>query len=83
MSLLLVGWPIAVRAGRLDCRTDARRGATGFPPVSVGGMSSDLFAGISVSDFQASLRWYETFFGGPPAFFPNDVEAVWAVGEHQ
>ncbi len=46
-------------------------------------MSVDLFAGISVSDFQASLRWYETFFGSPAAFFPNDVEAVWEVGEHQ
>jgi len=46
-------------------------------------MSSDLFAGISVSDFQASLWWYERFFGGPAAFFPNDVEAVWEVGEHQ
>ncbi len=46
-------------------------------------MAVDLFAGISVSDFQASLAWYERFFGGPAAFFPNDVEAVWEVGGHQ
>ena len=46
-------------------------------------MTVDLFAGISVSDFKVSLAWYERFFGGPPAFRPNDVEAVWEVGEHQ
>ena len=27
--------------------------------------------------------WYERLFGSKPAFFPNDVEAVWAVGEHR
>ena len=46
-------------------------------------MSVDLFAGISVSDFAASLAWYERLLGAPPTFFPNDVEAVWEVAEHR
>ena len=45
-------------------------------------MSVDLFAGISVRDLQAALPWYERLFGAPPAFLPNDVEAVWEVAEH-
>jgi len=43
----------------------------------------DLFAGISVSDLPAALAWYEKLLGGPPAFLPNDVEAVWEVEEHR
>jgi catechol 2,3-dioxygenase-like lactoylglutathione lyase family enzyme len=43
----------------------------------------DLFAGISVRDFAGAKAWYEKLLGAPPAFFPNDVEAVWEVGEHQ
>jgi len=43
----------------------------------------DLFAGISVSDYAAALAWYERLLGAPPAFFPNDVEAVWELAEHQ
>ncbi|WP_328469308.1 VOC family protein [Actinoplanes sp. NBC_00393] len=46
-------------------------------------MSVELFAGISVSDFPAGLAWYEKLFGGPPAFLPNEVEAVWEVAEHR
>lgn len=46
-------------------------------------MSVDLFAGISVSDYPAALKWYEKLFGGPPAFSPNDVESVWTVAEHR
>lgn len=45
-------------------------------------MSTDLFAGIPVSDFAASLPWYERFLGMAPSFFPTATEAVWAVGEH-
>lgn len=48
-----------------------------------GGMSVDLFAGISVRDYPAALDWYEKLFGGPPAFSPNDVESVWEVAEHR
>jgi catechol 2,3-dioxygenase-like lactoylglutathione lyase family enzyme len=46
-------------------------------------MTVDLFAGISVSDYQAALAWYEKLLGGPPSFFPNDIEAVWEVAEHR
>ncbi len=43
----------------------------------------DLFAGIPVSDRAASLEWYQRLLGGPPAFFPNDLEAVWELAEHR
>jgi hypothetical protein len=46
-------------------------------------MTVDLFAGISVGDFRAALAWYERLVGAPPAFFPNDVEAVWELAEHR
>jgi catechol 2,3-dioxygenase-like lactoylglutathione lyase family enzyme len=46
-------------------------------------MEGDLFAGILVNDFPAALAWYERLFGAPPAFFPNDREAVWELGEHR
>jgi catechol 2,3-dioxygenase-like lactoylglutathione lyase family enzyme len=43
----------------------------------------DLFAGIPVSDYRRALDWYERLLGSPPAFLPNDVEAVWDVAEHR
>lgn len=46
-------------------------------------MALDLFAGIPVTDYTAALRWYEQFFGGPPSFLPNDIEAVWEVATHR
>jgi catechol 2,3-dioxygenase-like lactoylglutathione lyase family enzyme len=46
-------------------------------------MSVDLFAGISVSDLDRSLAWYERLLGAQPSFRPNDVEAVWEVAEHR
>ncbi|MEV6602068.1 VOC family protein [Actinoplanes sp. NPDC051346] len=46
-------------------------------------MTVDLFAGIPVTDRPAALAWYEKLLGHPPAFFPNDVEAVWELGEHR
>jgi hypothetical protein len=42
----------------------------------------DLFAGIPVRDFRAALAWYELLLG-PPAFFPNETEAVWEIAEHR
>lgn len=48
----------------------------------MGGMDVDLFAGIPVSDYAAALAWYERLLGRPPAFFPNDIEAVWELAEH-
>jgi catechol 2,3-dioxygenase-like lactoylglutathione lyase family enzyme len=44
---------------------------------------ADLFAGIPVRDRAASIPWYESLLGGPPAFFPNDNEAVWELDPHQ
>jgi catechol 2,3-dioxygenase-like lactoylglutathione lyase family enzyme len=43
----------------------------------------DLFAGIPVRDYTASMAWYERLLGAPPAFLPNDVEAVWEVAENR
>src|SRR5579859_6158173 len=43
----------------------------------------DLFAGIPVVDYAAALKWYERLLGSPPAFFPNDIEAVWELAEHR
>jgi|SRR5829696_2091018 len=46
-------------------------------------MTVDLFAGIPVTDYAAALAWYERLLGSPPAFIPNDIEAVWEVAEHR
>src|SRR4051812_22056828 len=45
--------------------------------------STDLFAGVRVRDIATARAWYEQLLGSEPAFFPNDIEAVWAVGEHR
>lgn len=45
------------------------------------GFGADLFAGIPVKDYKTALAWYERLFGCPPAFLPNDTEAVWVVAE--
>ena len=44
---------------------------------------TDLFAGVRVRELAAARSWYERLLGSEPAFLPNDVEAVWAVGEHR
>lgn len=46
-------------------------------------MALDLFAGIPVTDYAAALAWYERLLGSPPAFLPNDTEAVWELAEHR
>ena len=46
-------------------------------------MTVDLFAGIPVSDYDAAVVWYERLLGAPPAFLPNDIEAVWELAEHR
>jgi catechol 2,3-dioxygenase-like lactoylglutathione lyase family enzyme len=43
----------------------------------------DLFAGISVSDYQRSLIWYERLLGSPPSFVAHATEAVWELAEHR
>jgi hypothetical protein len=45
--------------------------------------SLDLFAGIPVADYATALKWYERLLGSAPTFLPNDVEAVWELGEHR
>ncbi|MDN5763122.1 MAG: VOC family protein [Microlunatus sp.] len=40
-----------------------------------------IFAGIAVNDFRQALDWYKRLLGAEPAFFPNDVEAVWQLAE--
>lgn len=42
-----------------------------------------LFAGACVSDYEASLPWYERLLGGPPTFVAHATEAVWEVAEHR
>jgi len=44
-------------------------------------MAVGIFAGIPVNDFQMALDWYKRLFGAEPAFYPNDVEAVWQLAE--
>ncbi len=46
-------------------------------------MNLDLFAGTPVTDYAAALGWYERLLGSRPAFFPNDIEAVWELAEHR
>ena len=43
----------------------------------------DLFAGVSVSDYERAVAWYARLLGAAPSFLPNDVEAVWEVAEHR
>jgi catechol 2,3-dioxygenase-like lactoylglutathione lyase family enzyme len=45
--------------------------------------SVDLFAGMPVTDYAAALAWYEQLLGSPPAFIPDDTEAVWELAEHR
>ena len=46
-------------------------------------LTADLFAGFPVKDYSVSLAWYERLLGCPPAFLPNDIEAVWELAEHR
>jgi catechol 2,3-dioxygenase-like lactoylglutathione lyase family enzyme len=46
-------------------------------------MELDLFAGVPVRDYPAALTWYEQLLGAPPAFHPNDTEAVWELAGHR
>ncbi|WP_336029046.1 VOC family protein [Geodermatophilus sp. FMUSA9-8] len=44
---------------------------------------TDLFAGVRVRNIAEARAWDERLLGSEPAFYPSDVEAVWAVGEHR
>ncbi len=43
----------------------------------------DLFAGFPVRDYASASAWYERLLGCPPAFLPNEIEAVWELAEHR
>jgi catechol 2,3-dioxygenase-like lactoylglutathione lyase family enzyme len=43
----------------------------------------DLFAGIPVADYAVALSWYQRLLGSEPAFYPNDIEAVWELAPHR
>lgn len=43
----------------------------------------DLFAGVRVSGIAAARSWYEQLLGVEPSFFPNEIEAVWALAEQR
>jgi len=42
---------------------------------------TDLFAGVPVSDLEASIDWYTRFFDRPPDFRAGD-EILWEVDKH-
>lgn len=42
-----------------------------------------LFAGFPVTDYPSARAWYERLLGCPPAFLPNEIEAVWELAEHR
>ena len=44
---------------------------------------TDLFAGVRVRAIADARAWYGRLLGCEPAFLPNDIEAVWAVGERR
>ena len=46
-------------------------------------MPLDLFAGISVSDYERAFTWYERLLGSPPSFVAHATEAVWELAEHR
>lgn len=46
-------------------------------------MTADLFAGTAVSDLPRAVAWYSQLFGSPPAFRPNEYEAVWELADER
>ena len=46
-------------------------------------MGVDLFAGIPVRDYTAAAARNERLLDTPPAFLPNDTEAVWELAENR
>ena len=45
------------------------------------GAITDLFAGVPVSDLDASIDWYTRFFGRPADLRVGD-EVLWEIAEH-
>lgn len=46
-------------------------------------IARDLFAGVRVGDIAAARSWYERLLGSEASFFPNEIEAVWALAEQR
>jgi predicted enzyme related to lactoylglutathione lyase len=44
-------------------------------------MDVDLFAIVSVTDFDRAIAWYERLLGTPSSFTAHDTEQVWQVAE--
>jgi hypothetical protein len=44
-------------------------------------MAVGIFAGIPVRSYQGAVEWYKRLLGGEPAFYPNDIEAVWQLAD--
>lgn len=44
-------------------------------------MAVGIFAGIPVRDYRSALEWYRRLWGAEPAFYPNEIEAVWQLAE--
>ncbi|MBO2455176.1 VOC family protein [Actinomadura barringtoniae] len=44
-------------------------------------MAVGIFAGIPVRDCESAVDWYTRLLGKEPAFWPNEVEAVWQLAE--
>ena|ERR1700744_2869869 len=43
----------------------------------------DLFAGYPVREYEAAVTWYQKLLGKPPAFLPNNIEAVWELAQNR
>ena len=57
------------------------RSALGAIPLPEMGAITDLFAGVPVSDLDASIDWYTRFFGRPPDSRVGE-EILWEIDEH-
>ena len=49
--------------------------------ASTGGAITSLFAGVPVSDLDASIDWYTRFFGRPPDMLAGE-EILWDIDDH-
>lgn len=47
----------------------------------LGGMATQLFAGIPVDDLDAAVDWYVRLLGREVSFRPDDTEAVWQLDD--
>lgn len=70
-----------LKARRLRVRQGCKQvsdGARMLPTTKL-----DLFAGIPVSRYAKSRKWYERLLGSQPSFLPHGTEAVWELANHR